>query len=269
MPPKAVDLSGQVFGELTVLRRNGTHVTPSGGKKAMWLCECSCGVRKVIAGESLRRGHSKSCGCSNVLSLEGKKYHRLTVLEKVVREEKSNTGTKFKCLCDCGAILEISGSHLKSGHTKSCGCYKSEKISEIKTKHGNAKKGKLTKEYHTYHGMIARCTYEAHRGSKHYLKRGIDICARWKESFENFLEDMGPAPSKMHSIDRIDNTKGYSPENCRWATSTEQARNKSNNRMVAWEGKQVTLAELAEILGKPYKQVQYRLNRGYSLTDWD
>ncbi len=111
-------------------------------------------------------------------------------------------------------------------------------------KHG----GKGTPEYTIWKGMRQRCLDKGHRNYRRYGKRGITICARWTD-FEKFLEDMGPRPSSSHSIDRIDNSLGYSPENCRWATFAEQANNRRSSRIIEYAGKQQTLCQWARELG--------------------
>jgi hypothetical protein len=100
--------------------------------------------------------------------------------------------------------------------------------------------------------------------SKHYKKRGITYCARW-ETFENFYADMGDPPSPKHSLDRIDNNKGYSKENCRWATGSQQARNRRVSRMVEYKGKTKNLYDWAEELGISIKVLQHRMWDGWDV----
>lgn len=115
-----------------------------------------------------------------------------------------------------------------------------------------------------WHGVVQRCTNPNHVSFGRYGGRGIGICPRWRESFSAFLEDMGPAPSADHSLDRIDNSKGYEPGNVRWATWTEQNRNKTNNRRVALGAEVVTQADLAERSGLTPSTIAKRLDLGWS-----
>jgi hypothetical protein len=119
----------------------------------------------------------------------------------------------------------VSGRKLRHGHTRSCGCLVVDSMKAVSTKHGKTK----TPEFRSWKSMLSRCSTTAtNKGTKHYAARGIKVCDRWMDCFENFLEDMGPKPTPRHSLDRIDVNGNYEPSNCRWATWTEQARNKRN-----------------------------------------
>lgn len=109
--------------------------------------------------------------------------------------------------------------------------------------------------------MIARCKHASVRGSERYLGRGITVCEGWLK-FENFLADMGERPSGM-SIDRIDNNLGYTPDNCKWSTAKEQMNNRSNNRIIVFDGRSQTLAEWARELGVQWSLLNNRLTRGW------
>ena len=107
----------------------------------------------------------------------------------------------------------------------------------------------ITPEYVSWSGAKQRCYYKSHNRYEKYGGRGIKMCERWKNSFECFLEDMGNKPTSEHSIERINLDGDYEPENCKWATRKEQARNKSNNRHITHNGTSLTLSEWAEITG--------------------
>lgn len=115
-------------------------------------------------------------------------------------------------------------------------------------RHGNARRGQETPEFNTWCQMLGRCSKEHHPQWHNYGGRGIVVCERWKQ-FACFLEDMGPRPSRKHSLDRIDNTRGYEPGNCRWATMAEQQRNRRNNNKITWRGETLCLTDWARRLG--------------------
>ena len=120
-----------------------------------------------------------------------------------------------------------------------------------------------TPEYEIWQGMRKRCTNPNTRAYKYYGGRGIKVCERWMDSFESFFADMGKRPSPTHSIDRIDNDKDYSPDNCRWATKTEQSRNQRRNHLLTLGGETLTLAEWAERHQQKYSVVLFRLAHGW------
>ncbi len=124
-------------------------------------------------------------------------------------------------------------------------------------------KGRTT-EYRAWESMKYRCLRPTHKFYRLYGGRGIKICDRWINSFQNFLEDMGHKPTPKHSLDRIDNDKGYFPENCRWATKREQVRNRSDNVWVSLEGKTLMLIDWAKLTGVNFNTIKTRLRRGWS-----
>jgi len=163
---------------------------------------------------------------SNLKDLLGQTYNRLTVLEHV----GSNKHKKalWRCLCSCGKEAIVIGSALLNGSTTSCGCYNLELLSEREPmykgktnphtlKHGMSKDAKnLPPIYRVWQGMKTRCTNTKIPNAKYYSGRGISYDPSW-ESFQTFYQDMGDKPEGL-SLDRINNDKGYSKENCRWAT---------------------------------------------------
>lgn len=135
------------------------------------------------------------------------------------------------CKCDCGNEKVVLAASLKSGKTISCNCVARDLLIKRNFKHGNTIKGNVSAEYRTWTGLIQRCTNEKNTRFKEYGGSGIGVCKRWLNSFDNFLKDMGQRPTNLHSIDRINGLKGYTPLNCRWATKKEQ---KENQKVTIW-----------------------------------
>lgn len=178
--------------------------------------------------------------------MTGLVFHRLTV---VGRLGTSGREPLWDVLCECGTRSATTSSRLRGGITKSCGCLKRETAGASKVTHG-ATRGGATKEYATWARIITRCTNPNIRNWNRYGGRGISVCERWRSSFEAFLADMGPSPSRRHSIDRYPNNDGnYEPGNCRWATAEQQARNTSAARILVIDGRALSVVEWAESEG--------------------
>ena len=170
---------------------------------------------------------------------------------------------KWRCLCICGASVEVTGVHLRKG-TRSCGCLKRRTESNLTHGHASKKKG-VTRTYRTWMGMHQRCTNPGNRSYASYGGRGIAVCARWS-SFENFLTDMGERPYGL-TLGRIDNEKGYDQANCRWESGLDQARNKTTTRWLVVHGERAPLSVWAERVGLRQGTIRQRLAAGWSHDD--
>lgn len=192
--------------------------------------------------------------------LDGQVFGRLTV----IRRAGSRGGrVVWVCMCECGSTVEVVSHALTSGHTKSCGCWRDERNRGTQPKHGHARRGtKLTPTYKTWQAMMTRCYNQNVASFKDYGERGITVCDGW-HLFENFLAYMGERPEGM-TLDRIDNDKGYAPDNCRWATPTTQARNTRANYIVDFRGERMTQIEFAERIGMKQVTVSWRLRNGWT-----
>lgn len=181
----------------------------------------------------------------------GTKHTDLTVLS--MHHERANDGhILWLCRCKCGRTTLARGSQLRSGRRKTCGCRPSC------LRHGHSSLGRKTKTYTLWKNIRSRCAATEGDDYRDYASRGIRVCGRWKDSFENFLADMGECPPGMQ-IDRINNNGNYEPGNCRWATGSQNSRNKRNNHLVTYKGRTQCLAAWAEELGIPYMKLYYRI----------
>jgi hypothetical protein len=182
----------------------------------------------------------------SVKNILGDRYNRLTVIE-FDRLEK-NKGAFWKCRCDCGTIKVIYSGDLRSGNTKSCGCYFKEIAGKQSITHGKTKDNKISGSYRSWRCMKARCTNPKNNQYYNYGARGITFCDRWNK-YENFLEDMGERPDG-YSLERIDPNRNYEPENCCWILNKEQAKNTRKTVWVILNGEKMIQADAARKLNK-------------------
>ncbi len=259
-----INIIGRTFGKLLAVSEVGRATND---KNPIYSCVCECGKIKEIRKQSLLSGHTKSCGClyrgKPTTDVIGKRFGRLVVLRQSGKDSYNNV--KYLCECDCGKETIVYGHVLRRRKgTKSCGCLSVEKVRESMTTHGQAKHDKPTPEYKAWQQLKHRCSSIKNKNYFNYGGRGIKVCDRWINSFENFYADMGNRPSKNHSIERGDNDLGYNPENCYWGTTEQQSRNKRNNHWIEYNGRKMIIGDWARELNIVGSTIRRRLKMGQS-----
>lgn len=198
----------------------------------------------------------------SAVEMVGKTFGRLVVLK--FSHSTKDYRRYWECKCACGQVCLVDGAYLRQSRTRSCGCLRRETERTCRVTHGQSR----TALYGIWRTMISRCNNPNAVGYKKYGAVGISVCDRWAKSFEDFLSDMGPRPSPKHSLDRYPNQGGnYEPGNVRWATSSEQARNSKNAKILVYQGETRCLLEWCEKLQLPYETVKRRLQMGWSVAD--
>lgn len=181
----------------------------------------------------------------NFEDLTGRRFGYLTVISR--DQNPNNKRVKWLCVCNCNKLTTVSACDLKSGHTSSCGCKKFESHNK---RHGMTK----TRIHTTWLSMRSRCYDKKCQSYPYYGGRGITVCDEWKDSFESFYSwAISNGYTDELLIDRIDNNKGYSPNNCRWVTMNEQNNNRRNNIFLEYDGAINTLANWCKILNLNYR----------------
>ena len=178
----------------------------------------------------------------------------------VIGDSPVNLGEKseWKCRCICGKEITEKTIYLRRGGPRSCGCIPCDRRSKNKKPPSKTS----SKEYNSYACMKARCLNPANIGYKDYGGRGIKVCERWINSFDNFYADMGERPSPRHSLDRINVNGNYEPSNCRWSTPEEQCRNTRRTRHYKWKGEMRSLPEICSMEQVPNSRMYYWLASG-------
>ena len=192
------------------------------------------------------------------LDLTGMKFSRLTAVKEVEpkRKPSGQKEVKWLCLCECGNQISVSVGNLRTGHTKSCGCFRAEKMSNKQKVHGMSQ----SRLYGIYTGIKTRCLNANEPAYKDYGGRGIKMCDEWLNDFMAFYDwAMANGYNDNLSIDRIDVNGNYEPSNCQWATRKEQNNNKRNNHLITYKGKTQTIAQWANEKGLSYKVLYTRL----------
>lgn len=257
---KLQDLTGLRFGRLVVkcIDRNKK-------KPTRWICKCDCGNEISVMGQSLKNGHTKSCGCIIFKDLTGKKFGRLTVVNRADSriDPSGKPVTMWNVQCDCGKKLCVEGASLRSGNTQSCGCLNREIVKLANTKHGKS----YNRLYWVWNGIKNRCYNKNCSGYKNYGARGIRMCDEWKNNFQIFYDwahDNGydeNAPKGQCTIDRIDVNGNYEPSNCHWVDITyqQQSEHKRIRNPIVINGVAHSLKDWCRIYGINYATVQCRV----------
>jgi len=186
--------------------------------------------------------------------MPGQKIGECIFIEEV---ETTKRDRHAKFLCQCGNEFIGHINRVVAGHTTSCGC------GIIRNKRQSKPIiSQFRAEYNTWIHIKMRCLNPKNQDYKYYGGRGIKVCDRWLESFDNFLEDMGPRPSKKHSVDRKEVNGDYTPDNCKWATTKEQARNRRDNKWLTYKGETKLLTDWAKHLKISHTTLINRIKRG-------
>lgn len=193
--------------------------------------------------------------------MTGREFGRLTVIKRA-EDQISPSGRRrvtWLCQCECGNRTIVLGDNLKKGVSQSCGCLRTEVLHDLRVTHGETD----TKLYGVWLAMRRRCDLPTSTYYRHYGGRGIQVCDEWRQSFETF-RDWANAHGYAEglSIDRIDNNKGYNPENCRWVDCVVQANNRRSNRLLTWNGETHNLTQWARIRGINPHTLHTRLDAG-------
>lgn len=254
------NLIGQRFERLTVIEEG--YSSKSGS--LMWLCRCDCGTEKYVRSDSLLSGRIKSCGCYNKdvakAHLEGQRFGFLTVIKENGRNKDGDV--MWLCRCDCGNEHTVKSVNLIHGYVKSCGCKTGEMISQGNSKHGLCN----SKLYHIWSGIKKRCLNPKHDNYKRYGARNISMCDEWLNNFQVFYDwAISHGFQDGLTIDRIDNYKGYSPDNCRWITPKEQQHNRRDTIFLTYKGETKSTPEWAEIVKIDRHIIRQRIKAGWSV----
>lgn len=193
----------------------------------------------------------------------GSRFNRLTLVAPTGRKNSSRSPI-WIARCDCGNTTEVSLYKVVGGHLKSCGCLRKETAMTNGRLHKGQGRKVDARTYKSWESMRDRCNNKNNKSFAIYGGRGVSVCEAW-ESFDRFLRDMGPRPLGM-TLDRIDASGDYEPNNCRWATAGTQARNRRSNRLLCFDGATKPLAEWAELHGLHPATLLYRINRGWDVN---
>jgi hypothetical protein len=264
---KKLQLAGQRFDRLLVIEEVGKNRFG----KFLWRCLCDCGKETIVIGSHLVNGLTRSCGCLNaesggnylrehgqrniLIDITGQRFGFLTVVSFSHQDPVSKL-YYWNCKCDCGNEIVLLGKSIKSGNTKSCGCFKVSVQGDSTRTHGLSTK----RVYKIWTNIKGRCKCKSNSSYYNYGERGISVCSEW-ENFEVFYEwAQLTGYTDDLTIERIDVNGNYCPENCRWVTLKEQHNNTRRTVWVDYKGKQRTIIALAEEFNLPRKLVYNRVH---------
>lgn len=197
------------------------------------------------------------------INLIGCKFGRLTVIEECKERDKHDK-IVYKCICDCGKIINISGNSLRQNKTKSCGCLRKEVTGNRRLIHGKTK----TRLYRIWQGMKTRCYNKNNKSYLDYGGRGIKLCDEWLNSFDVFSAwAVNNGYQENLTIDRINNDGNYEPSNCHWITNKENCNNTRKNVILTYNNKTQTIAQWADELNISYQTLHYRYKKGWDTKD--
>lgn len=197
--------------------------------------------------------------------LTGQKFGRLTVLERTddYISPKGDRTIQWLCLCECGNKRKVQSSHLKDGHTKSCGCLNKDILSNTASTHRDSE----TLLYKVYQNMKQRCVNPKNQRYKFYGGKGITVCKEWDDDYLEFKKwALDNGYKQGLSIDRIDINLGYEPSNCRWAEYKVQNNNRSNNHYITHNNVTKTIAEWAYEYDLSYHVLLWRIHKGWDIN---
>lgn len=273
---KIDDLTGKRYGMLTVKCRGEDRYGRTGRRFITWVCVCDCGNEITVDANNLRTGNTKSCwhgtkktdisakksndsGYKNngLKDITGQRFGKLVAIEPCGRTKSGVV--KWRCKCDCGNYTEVSGTSLRTGVTKSCGCGVIDglRVGWERPTHKQSK----TRLYNIWCGMKNRTSEKADpRHKRDYFDRGIRICEEWEHCYEAFMDwALANGYKEGLTIDRIDNDGDYCPENCRWVPLAEQANNTRRNRNYTFNGKTQNITQWAKELNVSEDMLRGRL----------
>lgn len=190
------------------------------------------------------------------VDITGMRFGKLLIVKACGKNKQG--GYMWECLCDCGVTITASGSSIRYGNTRSCGCTHRGLIGKLMQTHGMSS----TRLYKVFHAMHARCSNPKNKVYHFYGARGIRVCERWRkpEGFADFVADMG-IPEDGMTIDRINNDGNYEPSNCKWASRGEQSNNRRSTHLVTWRNQTRNLTQWSSLLGKRSSWLSKRLKR--------
>lgn len=263
------DITGMRFGYVIVIREADPIMRDSGVMERRWLCKCDCGNYVTINRSTLKPGTKSSCGCKikPIDINSGDRFGKLVVIKQCenVRDSSGHMRRAFICRCDCGRIVRVKGHDFNRGRIKCGHCSKNTPKNKKQRKYIKNKR-----LHNIWYNMKKRCEDPNNHAFKYYGARGITVCNEWEgengyTNFEKWATDNGYASDL--TIDRINPNSEYSPNNCRWADSKTQMRNRTNNVHVEFKGRMEVLSEIAEEVGVKYGQLYSRLKKGMSVDD--